>query len=121
MEKMIFPIEVGQEVFLQPTGNLASMYSIRLRSGTIVKIARKYFYVKTGAPGLEKFEIESFININDDCNSAWVLWPSVAAYEETVELDRKLQYIRRYFQHRYQGNQIPPEVINAVYAVISKE
>lgn len=65
MDTKKFPIEVGQEVFLCPTGNYTRM-GMKPRLGVITKIARKYFYVDIqSAWGEAKFEIETFQNVND--------------------------------------------------------
>lgn len=121
MEDRKFPIEVGQEVFLQPSGNLARRNINRLDRGVITKIARKYFYVDRGGRGLEKFEIESFKNINADCNAAWILWPTEAAYNRSVELQQKLDHIWKFFRYRYHAGAVTPEVIDQVYDLIKTE
>lgn len=119
-----FPIKVGQEVFLEPTGNLVRRRSgdVQLQRGTIIKIARKYFYVDRGSGwGPDKFEVETFQNINSDCNSAWILWATEEAYCEAKELERRLECIRSYFRNRHRSEMVPSEVINGVYEMIKGE
>lgn len=89
MDTKKFPIEVGQEVFLCPTGNYTRM-GMKPRLGVITKIARKYFYVDIQSVwGEAKFEIETFQNVNDDCNSSWVLYPNEESYLEEKRRQEK--------------------------------
>lgn len=121
MENRKFPIEVGQEVILQPTGNYSRMYGGRIRKGCITKIARKYFYVDIGFRGTEKFEIETFRNENGDNNAGWEIWPTEEAYNRAKELEQKLESIRKFFQHRYRADTVAPEVIDQVYDLVKRE
>lgn len=111
-----FSIEVGSQVYLQPTGNLASMH-YQPRWGEVVKIARKYFYVDVN--GLqEKFLRDTFQNINEDCNSAWVVWESAAAYEDWKVREGKLRDIKAYFQRIYDSRETDPSSIDRAYDLI---
>lgn len=121
MENRKFPIEVGQEVVLEPDGNYVRMYSGRICKGRITKIARKYFYVDIGFRGAAKFELETFNGYNQDDNAGWIIWPTEEAYNQAKELEQKLEAIRKFFQHRYRAETVAPEVIDQVYELITKE
>lgn len=121
MKNRKFPIEVGQEVILQPTGNYSSMYRGHICKGHITKIARKYFYVDIGFSSITKFEIETFRNENGDNNAGWEIWPTEEDYNRAKELEQKLEAIRKFFQHRYRAETVAPEVIDQVYELITKE
>ena len=119
MDTKKFPIEVGQEVFLCPTGNYTHM-GMKPRLGVITKIARKYFYVDIQSVwGEAKSEIETFQNVNDDCNSSWVLYPNEESYLEEKRRQEKLQAIREYF--RNWAREVPSEIVNGVYELIRAE
>ena len=115
-EHNVFPIEVGMRVYLQPKGNLAARH-YSPQWGEIVKIARKYFYVDLGNRQ-EKFLREDFQNINDDCNSAWVIWPNDEDYNAWVNREEKLSKIKAYFRSIYDSRQARPGVIDEVYSII---
>lgn len=121
MKNRKFPIEVGQEVVLEPDGNYVRMYNGRICKGRITKIARKYFYVDIGGRGPAKFELETFNGYDQDYNADWVIWPTEEAYNRAKELDQKLEFIRNFFQHRYRAETVAPEVIDQVYELITKE
>lgn len=89
-------LEIGMEVFLKPTGNI-SRYNKNIRKGVITKIARKYFYVDIEEYSEQKFDIETLKNINDDCNSAWVLYSSEQEIKDEEERLELLTRVRRYF------------------------
>lgn len=121
MKNRKFPIEVGQEVVLSPTGNYVRMYGGKIRKGRITKIARKYFYVDNGAWGPARFELETFKCDDRDNNAGWEIWPTEAAYNRAKELQEKLEVIRNFFQHRYLADTVAPEVIDQVYELITEE
>lgn len=121
MKNRKFPIEVGQEVVLEPTGNYVRIYGGKPRKGRITKIARKYFYVDNGAWGPAKFELETFKCDDRDNNAGWEIWPTEDAYNRARELQEKLDSIRKFFQSRYRADTIAPEVIDQVYDLITKE
>lgn len=72
MENKKFKIEVGQDVFLKPTGNNGRGWDGKPIHGRIVKIARKYFYVFVdGRPLCEdRFDRETFEYDEQDRNAA---------------------------------------------------
>ncbi|WP_289026429.1 hypothetical protein [uncultured Flavonifractor sp.] len=111
-----FPIEAGMQVFLQPTGNLARMKR-QPRHGTISKIGRKYFYVDMGVRQTEKFSLETFENVNEDCNSAWVLWESEASYQRWLGHCEKFRSIRDFFR-RCRAEDVPSKVLDRVYELV---
>ncbi|MFR1480868.1 MAG: hypothetical protein ACLSB9_36915 [Hydrogeniiclostridium mannosilyticum] len=65
--------------------------------------------------GEAKFEIETFQNVNDDCNSSWVLYPNEESYLEEKRRQEKLQAIREYFRT---GPGRSPAIVNGVYELI---
>lgn len=69
--------------------------------------------------GRAKFEIETFQNVNDDCNSSWVLYPNEESYLEEKRRQEKLQAIREYF--RNWAREVPSEIVNGVYELIRAE
>lgn len=121
MKNKKFPIEVGQEVILEPLDNNVRMYNGKPRKGRITKIARKYFYVDLGPRWLAKVELETFNCYDQDNNAGWVIWPTEEAYNRAKDLDQKLEFIRNFFQHRYRAESVAPEVIDQVYELITKE
>lgn len=121
MENRKFPIEVGQEVVLEPIGNYVRWHNGKTRKGRITKIARKYFYVDISSTGTAKFELETFNGYDQDNNAGWVIWPTEEAYNRAKELDRKLEFIRDFFRYRYQAETVAPEVVDQVYELITKE
>ena len=82
----VFEMYEGQAVLLQPFGNIARFLDGAPRRGEIVSIKRKYFYVQiANTKTLLKFERETFININDDENSHYVLWETKEEYESFIQ------------------------------------
>lgn len=116
-ERNIFPIEVGMRVYLQPKGNLAARH-YPPQWGEIVKIARKYFYVEMGNHR-EKFSLADFKNANEDCNSAWIIWPNEEAYNAWVIREEKLSKIKAYFRNIYDSRETRPEVIDGIYKILA--
>lgn len=121
MKNRKFPIEVGQEVVLEPTGNYVRIYNEKPQKGRITKIARKYFYVDLGPRWLAKFELETFNGYDQDNNAGWIIWPTEEAYNRAKELDKKLEFIRKFFQYRYRAEAIAPEIVDQVYELITTE
>lgn len=116
-----FPIEVGQEVVLEPLGNYVRWYKGKISKGRITKIARKYFYVGISSTETVKIELETFNGYDQNNNAGWAIWPTEEAYNRAKELDQKLEFIRNFFQHRYRAETVAPEVIDQVYELITKE
>lgn len=90
---MKFNVKVGQKVFLEPHGNYARRYQKKIftdanemepfdptpyREGIVEKIARKYFYVKSGN-SIVKVSMEDYISVEDDINAYYVVWDSIEA------------------------------------------
>ena len=85
-------IKVGLEIFLRPTGNLIRR-GLKVKRGKVTKIGRKYFYVDD-----EKFGIETMKNINDDCNSAWIIYFSEQEIIDEEEKKRLWNEFCKMFQ-----------------------
>lgn len=77
-------IELGQELWLRPTGNLARM-GYKVFKDKVTKIGRKYFYIDD-----LKFDKDTLENINPDCNSSWEVYFSE---REILDKDRKKQLV----------------------------
>lgn len=95
MQKRIFPIEVGQQVYLVGTGN-AAVKPPRLIPGRITKIARKYFYVSCEQYiwGREaKFDKETFSCYDMDNNFGYDIYPSEEAWEQQIDNEAKLYQV----------------------------
>ena len=71
-----FPIEVGQEVVLEPLGNYVRWYKGKISKGRITKIARKYFYVGISSTETVKIELETFNGYDQNNNAGWAIWPT---------------------------------------------
>lgn len=68
----------GDKVWLH---NKDRRYKDKDRYGEVTKIARKYFYVKTGTNNEERFDIETFEHIHSDSSPYYELHPSRALCE----------------------------------------
>lgn len=108
-------IVVGKKVFLRPTGNLAR-YNKSIREATIAKIGRKYFYVDD-----EKFEIETLKNINEDCNSAWILYFSKQKILDEDEKRLLLNKFSKLFHWSGKGKELTLEQLKQMADVANLE
>ena len=115
-----FPLEVGQKVYLERTGN-AGFRENNLRETEIEKIARKYFYVKLGYWGNLRFDLETYEyspRSSEDCNSGYNLYKSREAYNaHEMELQKKEKKICYVFQNSLRFSE---ELIETVYAALIK-
>lgn len=117
-------IEIGTTVWMEPRGNIAK-YGRDIRSGTIVKIGRKYFYVKRhpqdSEPAWEKFELDTLKNVNADDNSEYILYPSKEAYEDFAAVRQMRTDVRQYFMTIMPQRRVSDDGIRAIYKVLHAE
>ena len=117
-----FPLEVGQKVYLEGTGN-AGFRKNNLREAEIEKIARKYFYVKLGYWGNLRFDLETYEyspRASEDCNAGYILYKSREAYAHEMELQKKEEKICYVFRNNW-GTRFSEKLIETVYAALSEE
>ncbi|QUH21753.1 beta barrel domain-containing protein [Alkaliphilus sp. B6464] len=91
-------IKIGLKVWLKPTGNIRGY---RIKEGEVTKIGRKYFYI-----GDEKFDIKTLKNVNQDCNSAWIIYPSEQAILDEKEKAELLDKFFKLFHWRGDGKKL---------------
>lgn len=90
-----FDVKSGQVVFLKGTGNIARSGNWPVK-GVIEKIGKKYFYVcvENTYRGNVKFSLDDFRCHHEDCNSGYDIYPTLEAYAQEQEHERKLREIR---------------------------
>ena len=122
MENKCFKIEVGQEVFLRPTGNNLRSWDGKPVPGRISKIARKYFYVSVNGHTWsdERFDKEDFSCDEQDRNAGYVIYESEEAFRKDVEHETMRLEIGRYFS-RGGGKELPYEAMKQIYDILSYE
>lgn len=122
MENKRFEIEVGQEVFLRPTGNYRRSWDGQPIPGRIVKIARKYFYVSVNGHTWsdERFDREDFSCEEQDRNAGYVIYESEEAFRQDVEYEVMLRLVREFFSGR-SGKGLPYEALKQIHAILSYE
>lgn len=85
-------ISVGRELVLMPFGNFARTAGGRTPiTRAVSKVGRKYFYIGNDAFSLKTGE---YID-REECNGGYVLYPDMAAYEETVRTSDELSAIKQ--------------------------
>jgi hypothetical protein len=91
-------LEVGQTVYVIPTGNLCRYYGGTVKKAIISKIGRKYFYVDIdGAYQVAKIDKKSMRGEGEMINSAWLVFTSMHEIEERKEKQELIQFLYRYF------------------------
>ena len=120
-----FDVYVGQEVFLQPTGNASRWWNGVLKVGEVVAVKRKYFYVnlkesKGVAP--VKFSLESFYGALDDLNSGYLAYPSQEAFEEARKADGLIAEIRKALDYGHgRFDNISASAVEEIYNILVTE
>lgn len=123
MRSKPFAIEVGQEVFLKPTGNNSRRYDGKLVRGRIEKIARKYFYVLIDGHCTcedDRFDKETFEYDEQDRNAGFVIYESIAAYCKDTEYEMMLHNVRSFFSNRY-GAEASYDTLKAIHSLLQQE
>ena len=128
--KTVFEITKGMEVWMEPTGNNARMYSGKPWRGEVTSIGRKYFYVSTTDSRHWrdiKFEIDTFRCLYDD-NAGFILYPSYEAFVAEKTRRRKIMEIESAMQYARNHNDIPGaqsiptyETIDSIYQLLRNE
>ena len=128
--KTVFEITKGMEVWMEPTGNNARMYSGKPWRGEVTSIGRKYFYVSTTDSRHWrdiKFEIDTFRCLYDD-NAGFILYPSYEAFVAEKTRRRKIMEIESAMQYARNHNNIPGtrsiptcETIDSIYQLLRNE
>lgn len=119
MERVVFDIQVGMPVYLEPTGN--NRWNPRekgVRKGTVTKIGRAYFYVTLDNSPWEaqKFSKETFESFCRDCNAGWVLYESEKDYWEKELAIAKFCSMGRVFQ--YWNSKLSLKAIDQIYKIL---
>lgn len=128
MKSKNFEIEVGQDVFLKPTGNNSRGWNGEPIHGRIVKIARKYFYVFIDGRPLheDRFDRETFEYDDQDRNAGYIIHSSLDEFYKEAEYIMMLHDLRRYFSD-YLGsggrkdNALAYETVKKIYDLLRHE
>lgn len=122
MENKCFKIEVGQEVFLRPTGNNKRGWDREPIPGKIFKIARKYFYVSVNGHTWsdERFNREDFSCFDEDGNAGYVIYESEEALRMDMEYETMLLRVRGFF-YGQSGKELPYEALKQIHEILSYE
>ncbi len=122
MENKCFKIEVGQEVFLRPTGNNKRSWDGEPIPGQIFKIARKYFYVSVNGHTWsdERFDRKDFSCYDEDGNAGYVIYESEEALRMDMEYETMLLRVRRFF-YGQSGKELPYESLKQIHEILSYE
>ena len=117
-----FNIEVGQEVFLRPTGNNQRSWDGKPVPGRISKIARKYFYVSVNGHTWsdERFDREDFSCDGQDRNAGYVIYESEEAFRRDAECEIMRIKICGFFGGGG-GKGLPYEAMKQIYDILSYE
>lgn len=127
MENKTFKIEVGQDVFLNPTGNNDRGWDGKPIHGRIVKIARKYFYVFIDGRPLheDRFDRETFEYDEQDRNAGFVVYGSLDAFRKEAEYIMMFHDIRCYFSDHlisgYKGNALSYDTVKKIHGLLRHE
>jgi len=119
VSKTIFPIMVGQKVFASPGGNAAYYHAkAQYLEGTIVRITKKYFYVKfNNYHSEEKFELSTFDSKCGDCNAYYTLYASLQELQNELEKAYMWNKLRNLFSYG-SDDKVTYEKVKAVYNII---
>ena len=100
-------ISVGRELVLMPFGNFARTAGGRTPiTRAVSKVGRKYFYIGNDAFSLKTGE---YID-REECNGGYVLYPDMAAYEETVRTSDRFGRKRTYT--------VPDVAVHEIYRIL---
>lgn len=122
--RTIHTIEVGQEIYLKPTGNAKSYYAGSMIKGYITRIARKYFYVALGIPsGSEhRFTIDGGDGYDHDNNYGYIPYQSREVYDADVQYNSRMLQIRKYFNSVYSPSNWPSmEAVEQIYTILVRD
>ena len=90
---MKFDVTVGQDVVLEPTGNFKRLKGSK-KHGTVEKIARVYFYVRSGKDLLPFYKESCVYYDKEEANGGYELFPDDVAYDREMERRFMVQEIR---------------------------
>jgi hypothetical protein len=117
-------ISVGRELVLMPYGNFARTAGGRTPiTRAVSKVGRKYFYIGNDAFSLKTGE---YID-REECNGGYVLYPDMAAYEETVRTSDELSAIKQIVDANMYGYDrfgrrrtytVPDVVVHEIYRIL---
>lgn len=94
-------IKIGQQLYLEPKGNLKNNRERHIYPYQIVSIGKKYFYVahnlktpKKSWIKIDKTTLETKLN---DCNSYYKVWLTTNDFEKDLTYQTHLAIIKNYF------------------------
>lgn len=113
MQSADFTIEVGSQVWMEPTGNASIGWDGVPIEGEIVSCGRKYYYVARHTQfGLSNvsIKVEKETNICEDkaTNQGYVVFPSHEAFDQAQDCKILLKEIKNCFSHSSLGR--PPYI-----------
>lgn len=118
-----FKIGVGTEVVLAPKGNLArNNHSIR--HGKVDKIGSKNFYVEVEncRAWVVTFRRQDFSFVDKgEINGSYEIFPSVEAYEDALQVEKKLHLIRAYFNSLPTMSELSVDGVNRIFGILLTE
>ena len=119
-------VEVGDTVYMRPTGNARFWHSKeKLVRGIVTKIGRKYFMVDRGIDGIrnqcvERFTIDGAECVNDD-NYGYILYSSEEEFARDTERDQMFSEIRKYFGQSFRKKDPSYDAISKIYQIMKGE
>lgn len=121
----MFPISVGQTVFLTPTGNAALHWDGKPIAAEITMIGRKYFYVQRVGGGYlygyreAAFLKDSYICRDGNNNYGYNIYESLQAFEQETDKNLKLDQIRSLSWSKLRQD-LPYEAVLEIHTILSK-
>lgn len=122
--KYLKSVEVGQTIYLEPTGNFARMRNTgEPIEAVVTKIGKKYFYVesKNSHLWIGKFPLDGGDAYSQNSNGGYNVYESEEVFQKKIEMTRKRTVIDNYFRYAYHCGNISDEAAEKIYDILSSE
>lgn len=112
-------LQIGQKVWVQPTGNMARKGSdTSLREATVNTIEKKYFMLKE-YPRI-KFDLSNGKHVSDIFPN-YKVWLSQEEYEQYLEKSKLGQELKRWFSDKYGELPLSLDQIKRILDILNEE
>ncbi|MBQ6519907.1 MAG: hypothetical protein IJI14_14380 [Anaerolineaceae bacterium] len=122
--KYLKSVEIGQTIYLEPTGNFARMRNTgEPIEAVVTKIGKKYFYVesKNSYLWIDKFPLDGGDAYSQNSNGGYNVYESEEVFRNKIEMSRKRKEIDVYFRSAIYCGKLSDEAVKKIHNILSDE
>lgn len=122
--KYLKSVEVGQTIYLEPTGNFSRMRRTGEPIAAVVtKIGKQYFYVESKSSHLwiDKFPLDGGDAYSQNSNGGYNVFESEEMFHNKIELNRKRKEIDFCFRSMFSCGKLSDEAVEKIHNILSNE